>query len=151
MDGVIANFSKYYKEKYGIEPRQAEKRKEFDGFFTELIANDGFIHLELMPGAMELINFLRTAHVPTQILSSTSSEKRHDAISKQKAIWLQKHGITFKQNFVPGKRFKKDWAKPDAIIIDDTESIIDDWRKAGGIAIWHKDVPTTLAQLKMYL
>jgi signal transduction histidine kinase len=52
---------------------------------------------------------------------------------------------------VPGKRHKYKWAKPDTLIIDDTLSVIEDWRKAGGIAIWHKDVPTTLAELQTYL
>jgi signal transduction histidine kinase len=66
-------------------------------------------------------------------------------------IWLQTHGITFTPNFVPGKHLKYKWAKPDTLIIDDTLSVIEDWRKAGGVAIWHKDVPTTLAQLNMYI
>ena len=66
-------------------------------------------------------------------------------------IWLQTHGITFTPNFVPGKKYKYKYAAPDKIIIDDTESVIEDWRKAGGIGILHKDWPTTLAILKMYV
>ena len=84
-------------------------------------------------------------------MCSSDLEDSHDAISKQKLIWLQTHGITFKPNLVPGKKYKKDYAKPDALLIDDTESIIEDFRKAGGHAIWHKDIPTTMAMLRMYV
>ena len=49
------------------------------------------------------------------------------------------------------KRFKKEFAAPDKIIIDDTESVINDWNDAGGIGILHKDWMTTLSILKMYV
>ena len=151
MDGVIADFVKRYKELYHMEPREAEKNKKFDHYFNEFIDTNQFATLDLMPGAMQGIEFLRKASVPTQILSSTANEERYDAISKQKMIWLQTHGITFNPIFVPGKQYKYKYAAPDTIIIDDTESVIDDWKKAGGIAIWHKDWMTTLSILKMYV
>lgn len=149
MDGVIANFDKRYVELYGIKPKQAEKEKKFEHFFREAIANGIFTELDLMPGAMDLINHLKRASVPTQILSSTARPEVHDAVAKQKSIWLQKHGITFNPIFVPGKRLKKQYATPDSLIIDDTEVVIDDWVQAGGSAIWHKDVPSTLNILKL--
>ena len=151
MDGVIADFVKRYKELYRMEPKEAEKSKKFDSFFDEFIATNQFATLDLMPDAMDAITYLRKLNVPTQILSSTANEKRYDDISKQKMIWLQTHGITFTPNFVPGKKYKYKYAAPDKIIIDDTESVIEDWRKAGGIGILHKDWPTTLAILKMYV
>mgnify|MGYP003703918363 FL=1 len=151
MDGVIADFVKRYKELYHMEPREAEKNKKFDHYFNEFIETNQFATLDLMPGAMDAITFLRKASVPTQILSSTANEKRYDAISKQKMIWLQTHGITFNPIFVPGKKHKYKYATPDSIIIDDTESVIDDWKKAGGIGILHKDWMTTLAILRLYV
>ena len=149
MDGVIADFEKRYKELYGMSPKQTRDRKEFNGYFDDFIARNSFATLDMMPGAMELINFLRKAPVPTHILSSTANQEKYDAISKQKMIWLQTHGITFNPIFVPGKKHKKKYAKEDALIIDDTSSVIEDWRIAGGHAIWHKDVPSTMAMLKL--
>jgi len=151
MDGVIADFVKRYKELYRMEPKEAEKSKKFDSFFNEFIATNQFATLDLMPGAMDGVTFLRKLNVPTQMLSSTANEARYDDISKQKMIWLQTHGITFTPNFVPGKKHKYKYAAPDKIIIDDTESVIEDWRKAGGIGILHKDWPTTLAILRLYV
>ena len=151
MDGVIADFEKRYSEIFDISPQSTRDNKEFNGYFAKFIANEEFMNLDLMPGAIEGINFLRKAPVPTQILSSTSDERNYDAISKQKLIWLEKHGITFHPLFVPGKRHKYKYAATDRIIIDDTKSVISDWIKAGGIGIHHKDWPTTLAILRLYV
>jgi hypothetical protein len=152
MDGVIADFTKRYKELYRMEPREAEKSKQFDKFFDEFIATGQFAKLDLMPDAMDGLTFLRKhLTIPTQILSSTANEARYEDISNQKLIWLQIHGITFSANFVPGKRYKYKFAGPDKIIIDDTESVINDWKAAGGIGILHKDWPSTLAILRQYV
>jgi hypothetical protein len=151
MDGVIADFVKRYKEMYHMEPKEAEKKKEFNKFFDEFIKTNQFATLDKMPGADMGLEFLRKASVPTHILSSTANEERYDDVSKQKMIWLQTHGITFNPVFVPGKKHKYKYAAPDRIIIDDTESVINDWKKAGGIGILHKDWVTTLAILKLYV
>jgi len=151
LDGVVADFNKRYKELYGMEPREAEKNKKFDHYFNQFIADQNFATLDLMPGAMDGITFLRKSQVTTQILSSTANQERYDDISKQKMVWLQKQGITFNPIFVPGKRLKQQYAAPDKIIIDDTPSIIDQWNAAGGIGILHKNWPDTIAILKIYL
>jgi hypothetical protein len=151
MDGVIADFTKRYKELYHMEPKEAESHKKFNKFFDQFIETEQFATLDLMPGAMDGIEFLRRLSVPTYILSSTANEARYYAISIQKKTWLEKHGISFPSEFVPGKRHKYKYAAPDRIIIDDTESVIDDWNAAGGIGILHKNWPTTLAILRLYV
>ena len=151
MDGVIADFIKRYKERYKMEPKEAERNKEFDKYFDKFIADGEFATLDLMPGARELIDFLKTLPVPTEILSSTASQERYDAIALQKMQWLQTHNIPFKPNFVPGKRHKWKFSNPSTLIIDDTGSVIDDWRKEGGVGILHLDPIATMAILKMYV
>ena len=151
MDGVIADFVKRYKELYGMEPREAEKNKKFDHYFNEFIATNQFATLDMMPGAWDLINFLRKLPVPTEILSSTATEARYDAISRQKLDWLNSKGIEFKPIFVPGKKHKFKYATPNSIIIDDTLSVIEDWKKAGGIGIHHTNPVLTMAILKLYI
>lgn len=151
MDGVIANFEKRYIELFNVEPSSARDYKEFNTFFDKFVEDGHFETLEMMPDAMDLVRALRNALPPTQILSSTASQKRHEAISAQKIKWLQTHDIDFQRNFVPGKHLKKKYARTDTLIIDDTESVINDWRAAGGVAILHKNIPDTLAQLKFIL
>jgi len=150
MDGVIADFDKRYKELYKIAPKDADTYKTFDKFFTTFIADRQFATLDLMPDAMMLINYLSKLNIPTEILSSTSSEKRDADIRAQKLIWLQTHNIGFKVNLVPGKRLKKDFSNANSILIDDTPVNIDQWRREGGVGILHTDTMTTLGILKMY-
>jgi hypothetical protein len=151
MDGVIANFEKRYVELFKVEPSSARDYKEFNTFFDQFVADGHFETLEMMPDAMQLIVALRNALPPTQILSSTASQKRYEAISAQKTKWLETHDIDFQRNFVPGKHLKKKYARKDTLIIDDTESVINDWRASGGVAILHKNAADTLVQLKFIL
>jgi len=101
-----------------------------------------------MPDTMELIEYLRSLPIPTEILSSTSSEKRDAPIREQKLEWLNKHGIDFPVILVPGKRHKKNYSNVNSLLIDDTEQNINQWREVGGVAIHHKDVISTLKILK---
>ena len=78
-------------------------------------------------------------------------ERTRPKTTAQKIKWLETHDIDFQRNFVPGKHLKKKYARKDTLIIDDTESVINDWRAAGGVAILHKNVPDTLVQLKFIL
>jgi len=148
MDGVIADFSKKYRELYKIYPHEADTYKTFDGFFIKFIESREFTKLDLMPDAMKLIEYLKSLSIPTEILSSTSSEKRDADIREQKLEWLKNHGIDFPAILVPGKRHKKNYSNAKSLLIDDTEQNISQWREAGGVAIHHKDVISTLNILK---
>jgi hypothetical protein len=99
---------------------------------------------------MTLINYLRSLHIPTEILSSTSSEKRDAEIREQKIEWLKNHNIEFPVNLVPGKRLKRNFSNQNSLLIDDTAQNIDQWREEGGIGILHTDALTTIGILKMY-
>jgi len=155
MDGVICDFQDRYKKLFDSLPERDDKTKTFYKNFDKFIEGRNFADLNMMEGSITLIHTLEKLYeeygIVTEILSSTASEKRHENIKQQKEEWLKTHGITFKQNFVPGKQLKYKFAEPTALIIDDTVSVIDDWRRAGGRAIWHNNVPATLAMLKVWL
>lgn len=155
LDGVICDFHKRYTELFGTLPERDDQTKMFHKNFDTFIEVRSFATLDMMPGAITLIRSLENLYdeygIVTEILSSTASEKRHEAIKAQKEEWLKIHGILFKQNFVPGKSLKYKFAEPTTLIIDDTVSVIDDWRRNGGHAIWHNNVPATLAMLKVWL
>ena len=148
MDGVIADFNKKYRQLYKIYPHEADTYKVFDKFFNQFIESREFAKLDLMPDTMELIEYLRSLPIPTEILSSTSSEKRDAPIREQKLEWLKNHGIDFPVILVPGKRHKKNYSNTNSLLIDDTEQNINQWREVGGVAIHHKDVISTLKILK---
>ena len=152
MDGVIANFNKRYIDKFGVTPEETRHKKSFSENFKKFIDDREFANLELMPDAQLLFSFLNSrSNIPKEILSSTAREDSHVAISEQKHEWLKKHNINYKENFVPGKSLKAQYATPTSILIDDTISVIDAWDKAGGIGILHKNAVSTLAILSMYV
>jgi hypothetical protein len=151
MDGVIADFSKRYKEKFHVTPEETRNNKEFNNYFDKFISDGEFSTLDLMPDATELLNFVSELDTPKEILSSTARPQNHGMIAPQKQMWLNKHNIHYKANFVPGKSLKYKYATSNSIIIDDTQSVIDDWNKAGGIGILHTNAESTIAILKMYL
>lgn len=150
MDGVLSDFHKRYKEVFNRDPSKTSK-KEFHSLFDEFIDGKNFATLDLYPGALDLISYLNSVKISKEILSSTGYESVFEKVSKQKQEWLNNHNINYKANFVPGKRFKYKFATPNSIIIDDTQSVIDDWNKAGGIGILHRDAISTISILKMYI
>jgi hypothetical protein len=150
MDGVIADFEKRYDSLYG-NLSQEDRRSKFRSNFVHFIQTEQFASLELMPDGRELITALENIDIPKEILSSTAYQEVYETISMQKARWLATHNVSWKQNFVPGKAHKYKWATPNSIIIDDTLSVIEDWEKAGGIAIHHKNTEQTLAELSILL
>jgi len=147
MDGVLTDFDKRYRELFGIS---ASDRTNFEENFRTLIDEKHFETLETRSGFVTLKNYLETLNIPKCILSSTGRKEKHMNVSQQKMIWLANQKITWPKVFVPGKHLKKEYANPNSIIIDDTQSVIDDWNEAGGIGILHKDAKTTIETLKKY-
>jgi phosphoglycolate phosphatase-like HAD superfamily hydrolase len=151
MDGVICDFDKRYEELYGYNPHKVKDKNRWKENFDDFIKTRQFATLDLMPGAMTLLHGLAMSGVPVEILSSSAREDVAKEISEQKEEWLKKYHIDFPRNFPPGKRYKYKYAAPSYLIIDDTLSVIEDWKEAGGPAIHFKNVKDTMAMLKFYL
>ena len=151
LDGVIADFRKRYLELFQTSPENDDNRKRFGDRFAKFIHSKEFATLDLMPDALELLSHLTTTGVPVEILSSTARPVSNVTISHQKQTWLDNHGITYPAVFVPGKQFKAKYANPNSILIDDTYSNIEEWNKAGGVGILHKDAIDTISILNTLL
>jgi len=151
MDGVIADFAKRYKEMFHITPEQADRNRSFGDYFKTFIETKQFASLDMMPDARLLLDYLNTLNIPVEILSSTARQDCHEDISDQKRVWLISHGINYPRNFVPGKSLKYTFATPESIIIDDTLSVITDWVEAGGTAIHHTNVVSTIVSFDALL
>jgi len=151
MDGVICDFEGKFKELFRVSPASAESRRNFGDLFHRFYKADAFATLNKMPDADLLLDYLKTIEVPIEMLSSTARPSSNATISRQKQIWLDNHGITYPAIFVPGASLKAQYADENSILIDDTESVIDAWNKAGGTGILHKDALTTIAILSTLL
>jgi 5'(3')-deoxyribonucleotidase len=101
--------------------------------------------MKWFPGGKKLIQYLLPLKdkYDIQLLSTPSIEKDS---RDGKALWVKNnlHDV-FKLNL---SFTKADYATPTSILIDDFINNINKWRKAGGIAIQHKNINDTLKQLK---
>lgn len=151
MDGVLCNFEKKYTELFNRTPKEARDNKEFNPDWKHFIKEKSFEKLEWYPGGKELLTYVKSLNLPVEILSSSGGERFHGEVTAQKIHWLRNHGIQYKANIVSGRKKKKEYATPDTILIDDTDDVIADFNRAGGIGILHKDSGKTIEKLKKIL
>ena len=148
MDGVLAEFEERYVEKFGEFPKDLDKRRQhFWNNWKKFVDDADFETLEKHKNCDKLLEVVRSLKLPVEILSSSSGGYSHEAVTKQKQKWLDSNGIEFKANIVPGGSHKARFASPWNVLIDDTQHIIDLYRKAGGTAIHHVDIDQTIKQL----
>lgn len=145
LDGVLCDFYKRYNEifKVDLEHKRSHGEKitlEWDKF----VEGKNFETLDWHPGGLELLKYIISLDIPVEILSSSGGHRHHEEVKKQKKVWLKRHHIDFTANIVPGRKLKSTYAKPDIILIDDTEDVIDDFNAAGGVGILHKDTANTI-------
>jgi len=95
------------------------------------------------PGGKKLWSYI--SNFDTEILSAPSKRVLQDCI-KGKRMWISRLGspkIHFRS-----KDKKREFANKNSILIDDLKSNIKDWNASGGIGILHRNVNSTIAQLK---
>lgn len=153
MDGVLTNFDKRYRELFGIPPEDVSRKEEhFWANWKSFVLGNNFTTLELLPDAKELLDYtkeLQESGITIEILSSSGGQQFHDVVKAQKLIWLDKHGITYKANIVPGGHLKAKYAlSPWYILVDDTPRVIEGFTNAGGTGILHTSAKETIDQLK---
>lgn len=153
MDGVLCNFEKLFISLYGENALVTRDNKQFTASWPDWVENQkGFTKLEWFPGAQDLLEFLKNhPELEVEILSSSGGNRFHDQVKAQKNIWLDKHNIEFKRNFVAGRKLKANYAKSDTILIDDTPDVVESFSDAGGTAILHTDAKETIETLKFLL
>jgi hypothetical protein len=147
MDGVLCDFDERFKEfSNGISPKEFEAqhgKKEF----WKLINNQGvgfWVGIHWMPDGRQLWSYIKK-HNPS-LLSAPSME---ESSRLGKRLWVR--------NNIPGTKLilrsaeqKQESANPNAILIDDRPSNIEQWRAKSGIGILHTSANETIKQLKKY-
>lgn len=147
MDGVLCNFNKRYTELFGVEAASTRERKEHTEQWKLFIEGGNFATLDLFPGAIELLDYVKTleSKVNVEILSSSGGELFHGRVLEQKLQWLKEHNITYTANITNGSRKKALYASGNnRILVDDTDYVIKAFMDAGGIGILHRDVKNTI-------
>lgn len=145
MDGVLTDFDKQLKS-VGIKDGRAFEAKHGSEAFWNKIDSGGLKWWSEMPwmsDGKQLWNYIKDKNV--QILSAPA--KTLPQSKEGKKIWVKKNlgNVTL---ILKRAREKQQYAKPNAILIDDLDKNIKQWRASGGIGILHKSATSTLKQLQ---
>jgi hypothetical protein len=143
MDGVLCDFQTAYTN---MRTGAADNAKRFR---AAVIDYKIFEDLEFMPDAKELLAHVRTLPVHIEILTSvgTYDPFQGEDTKRQKKLWLSKHNIPYKPNFVRSKQEKAEYATPRSILIDDSIGCVKPFEFADGHAILHTTAKKTILEL----
>ena len=145
MDGVVADWAKQFERYSGgisVDDYEADKGKEARYQLVKQSSPEYYASMPWMQDGELLYNFLNCCD--TEILSHATDPQA----TKGKLIWLKNNNIKFKPNLVGKASDKAKYATIDSILIDDKPENIDEFVKAGGKAILHKNSIDTINKLK---
>ena len=153
MDGVFSHFEKAFRV---YNPEYKWDRKLFH---QAILEGKIFETLEWMPNAQDFLEEIRKIEqdfvVDIEMLTScgTSDKTINPEVARQKTVWLNAHGFTWKPNFVSNKIEKSKYATSTSILIDDHIGCTVPFVEAGGIAFQHldSDYRATVDKLRWFL
>ena len=146
MDGVLADFQKYFKQHYPeiVDPWDLTDEE----FWPKVKAiPDFWENLPVLEGALELFEYAKQNH-EVEILSSPSSHDHRSYGGKIK--WVEKHlGEDIRVNLVTRKH-KQKFAEEDSVLIDDIEKTCKEFEQKKGLSIVFKTAQQALNELKSF-
>lgn len=144
MDGVLVDFERGFLElSKGIHPDSLPRDKFWSLFYsiTKGKEKEYWANLPWMNDGKELWSFIKKFK-PEILTAPPSNESK-----KGKLDWCKNNLGSVKVNFKQA-RDKHHFSKPNAILIDDKESTIENWNNSGGIGIYHTTANSTIQKLK---
>jgi 5'(3')-deoxyribonucleotidase len=149
MDGVVADFDEYAARTLGVPPS--------DGIYPDEVwyklASNARLYRDLVKTsyADELVfqcsALSKIRGYSLQFLTAVPKGNDVPWAFYDKVVWAQQHFTGIPVMFGPFSKDKHVHCEPGDILIDDRKSNIEEWAAAGGVAIHHKDLATTLAEL----
>jgi len=144
MDGVLCDFEKRFTDLTGMSPG---KYKDLNGrnAFWKAVDEDGvrfWAGMPWMPDGEKLWNYIKP-----NVYSLLSSPSFDNSSRLGKRLWV-KNKIPGTKLILASRKNKQDYAKENAILIDDLKPTIDEWNAKGGIGILHTSAESTINQLK---
>lgn len=137
MDGVLTDFEKRFEHFTGMNPQEYEGAYGTEQFWNLIDVKVGvkfWVGMDWMPQGRQLWDFIKPYQPDLLTSPSRNNESRLG-----KNLWVRNNlNPKPKVNFAYSAD-KQQFAKPDAILIDDKKSNINEWASKGGIAIRCKD------------
>ena len=141
MDGVLVDFDRGYRELTNTEASFDTDPKEFWAPIHKMGAAF-WIKLKWMPDGKQLWSYIDKYN--PELLSAPS---RDESSKIGKFVWV-KRNIPGTKLILRAAEQKQQFAKPNAILIDDRADNIQRWKDAGGIGIYHTSTANTIKQLQ---
>lgn len=153
LDGVLANFDKAAEETIGTDNiYKFEFVHGQEAFWRALNTNQTFFRdMEVMPGALRMLNAVRSTKLFTPINILTALPKVGAAtVDAHKRHWvahkLGRYGALPVITCLTHE--KPDFCNPGDVLVDDRAVNKAAWEAKGGRYIVHTDVENTLGQLR---
>lgn len=147
LDGVLADFEKKVSEINKLEFHKIPRGKlwgSIDEYDKKV--EPFFESLQLMPDAMELVNFVRSNFINYFILTACGFTPKNAA--QQKRNWCKAHFGNIVVKPVQSSEQKAQFATGNTILIDDRNKSIDPWVRAGGIGVLHTSAADSISKVK---
>ena len=144
MDGVLCDFEKRFEDLTGLSPNAYRDKNGLNKFW-KTIDEDGvrfWVGMDWMPDGKQLYDYIKP-----NLYSLLSSPSSINSSRLGKRLWV-KNKIPGTKLILASRKNKQDYAKENAILIDDLKPTIDEWNAKGGIGILHTSAASTIEQLK---
>lgn len=152
MDGVVADFDTFasnllgrkigwHESKFDLTKDEWEKLSSVDRLYY---------NLPLMTDATKLVAYVKSlsTRFTVQFLTAVPRRTTMPDARADKQAWVDKYFPGMRMDIGPFSHDKQKWCKPGDILIDDRPSNIEEWKAAGGIAIYHTgDVDATIKRI----
>jgi len=149
MDGVVADFDEYAARTLGVPPSSGIYPDEV---WYKLATNQR-LYRDLIKTSYadqlveECKDFTLTKEYNLYFLTAVPKGNDVKWSFYDKVLWAQKYYPDIPVMFGPYSKDKWQHCKAGDILIDDRQSNIDEWRAAGGIAIHHVGIDSTLYEI----
>lgn len=142
LDGVLTDFNKGYFDLTGIDI--TGKYLTSKNFWNPInqAGYNFWINLEWTKDGKQLWNYILKYN---PIILSAPSRQNDSKVAKHD--WVKRE-LPGTQVILRSPQYKKEFASPDSILIDDRIENVTDWIKAGGIGIHHISAKDTIKKLK---
>ncbi|BAU40028.1 hypothetical protein [Ralstonia phage RSP15] len=146
LDGVLANFSGSFEEKFGMPPPVYENLYGSDRFWEVIREHRPFFYsLAMMPRAQALIDiaerkFEARGYAMGVLTAGPKDDNHYPWAEEEKRAFVKEIlNKDWRVEVVNGGEGKTVFAKPGAILVDDHIKNIERWNAAGGTGVWCKE------------
>jgi hypothetical protein len=137
MDGVLTDFQKRFEHFSGTTPKEYENKYGTAAFWNLIDVEIGlkfWSEMDWMPQGQQLWQFIEK--YKPELLTSPSKD---NSSRLGKKLWVKNNLTPLPNVIFSYSEDKQRYANPNAILIDDKKSNINEWAAKGGIAIRCKD------------